>query len=382
MGQKKYKLTDQLNEQAQMSASSAHAQIMAQSVQNAHKRIVEERNAMDARGIERPLYVLVGEDHESVQHYIHHILLLDRLRADIDKLVLAYEQPYDLLSRFYRDDGKYEDNGHIINYLKDVDRQTAASVKLRFSEAENASAYFAHKVLAHNVISMMAQKPGWNFVGSDVSYDCDEIIESDDPNARRAMAAAGEDDCGLCHVSTAEGMHIRNAHMAMTLQDAAKKTGAAVVVQLCGIAHLNGDYEDNRPEWGLAQTLKKAGAHVLVLPLETESFVMPEVGLTQDSIEKCTLPIGPYAEYDPRFALSTKRNDNAQDNIMRSKAEEARYINQQLHLAGCAYLALDITQYEQLKKIYDADIDYLFRDVDVHFYGAPRLERKKLAPSL
>ncbi len=357
------------------------AQSLNKSVARAHDAILARRAEMDATGqLDKPLFVLIGEDHESVQHYLHHMVLLDRLAQYPKSLAIAYEQPYDLLARFYRDNGAYEPNRQLVHYMNDVDRDTAVSVKLRFSAVDNFSAYFAHKALAHTVVNVMDAHLDARFIGSDISYDSDELIETEDMRAADSLRRAGLDANEMYHISSPEGIHARNQHMARYLLDETRRYPASIVLQFCGIAHLNGDGDENRAEWGLAQILKAQGADVLIMPLKTESFVMPETGLAQDDIVKCKLPIGPYAEYDPRFELSTKyAAASVMPNIMRSKAQEAYYINQQLYLAGEKHLALAIDDYEALKNIYGADVAKLYKTIDRSFYG---IEDKKLAPAI
>ncbi len=334
------------------------AKAIMQSVARAHDKIATKRATMDAQGKgDAPLYLLVGEDHESLQHYLHHILLLDSLKTMGRHISVAYEQPYDLLARFYNPDRSYLDNPTIVNGLLQADQKTALSLKLRFYQAENPAAYFAHKSLAHYVLQSFANGDDVSFISSDISYDCDEIIECADPKARSAIALCGEDPDGLFHIASPEGMKIRNAHMATMLQQRAQACQAGLSVQFCGKAHINGDMTDNAPEHGLAQRLKAMGGEVLALSLLTDEFTMPRQGLGEDEIIECQTPLGPRAEYNPYFALTTRKEHKAHnDNVLRSKPEEAAYLQSYLAQFGMGDSILDIKKYEMLKEQYCADM--------------------------
>lgn len=312
---------------------------------------------------DQPLFILAGEDHESSQHYLHHILLLESLKSIGRHTAIAYEQPYDLLARFNTEGRGYEPRPDILAALVLADQQSALSLKLRFYEAENPFAYFAHKTLAHYVLQRFAAGDDVSFISSDVSYDADEIIEYVDPKALAAIQSCGEDPSEMYYLASAQGMKIRNAHMATLLRERSHDTNAALCVQFCGKAHINGDFADNAPKHGLAQQLKLMGADVLALSLQTDEFTMPQQGLTQQEIIECNTPHGPLAAYDPRFSLTTRKPEGEAGDELRTKSAEADYLEHHLTQFGMHNSILDIDKYESLKAQYRADVQAQYEKI-------------------
>jgi len=340
------------------------ARAIMRSVAGALAKISAKRQTMDAQGkTDAPLYLLVGEDHESLQHYLHHILFLDALKTMGRHISIAYEQPYDLLARFYNADRSYMHDPAILNTLLQADQQTALSLKLRFYQAENPIAYFAHKTLAHYVLQCFAKGDDISFISSDISYDGDEIITYEDPKARTAAALCGEDPDDMFHIASPQGMKIRNAHMATMLQQRAAARHAGLSVQFCGKAHVNGDLTDNAPNDGLAQRLKSMGGEVLVLSLLTDEFTMPCQGLAEDEIITCQTPLGPRAEYNPYFSLTTRKEHKGHNNALHSKPEEAAYLKNYLTQFDLDEDVLDIETYEALKEEYRTEVQNYFENI-------------------
>tara|TARA_R110002126_G_scaffold3263_1_gene18496 strand:+ start:191508 stop:192536 length:1029 start_codon:yes stop_codon:yes gene_type:complete len=323
-----------------------------------------KRADMDSTGRQgKPLFILAGEDHESSQHYLHHILLLEALKSVGRHTAIAYEQPYDLLARFYTQGREYEMRPDILAALVKADHESALSLKLRFYEAENPFAYFAHKTLAYYVLQRFAAGDDLSFISSDVSYDGDEIIEYADPKAVAAMQLCLESPNDMFHLSSPQGMKVRNTHMATFLHQRAYDTDAALCIQFCGKAHINGDFKDNAPKDGLAQNLKRMGADVLALSLQTDAFAMPHQGLSSAEVVECNMPLGPVVEYDPRFTLTTRKPDTLNSGELRSKTAEAAYLEDHLMQFGMHSSILDIDKYETLKVQYRADVQAQYEKI-------------------
>tara|TARA_R110002124_G_scaffold287216_1_gene471505 strand:+ start:197432 stop:198601 length:1170 start_codon:yes stop_codon:yes gene_type:complete len=343
-------------------AIDGDAALMQNSAANAGQYILNMRKDMDNSGRRgEPLIILVGEDHESTQHYLHHMLLLEALKPLAGNLMIAYEQPHDLLARFYAVNNALTMTSTIANSLEELDSKTALSLKLRFYGADNPYAYFAHKTLAHYILERFNEGDDLSFVGTDIAYDSDEIIDYNNQDAVDSIAACGANSQDLISIHDPVGMKIRNHHMARTLRNQALAQNASIVVQFCGKAHLNGNASHHDPKYSLSQYIKKSGGQICVLPLNTEGFVMPHNDLQSHEVVPCHTPNGPVAEYDPRFKLTSKVDERpVQDNKLLSKKQEAFYIAEKLEMFNLSEYALDLGQYEALKRKYRRDVEQCF----------------------
>jgi hypothetical protein len=358
----------------------ADAAMMQESATYAGQRILSMRNNLDARGgCEEPLLVLVGEDHESTQHYLHHILLLEAIEPFMGNVMIAFEQPHDLLSRFYAMNNPLKIPSNISQGIEGIDSKSALSLKLRFYGADNPYAYFAHKTLAHYILERFKQESKLSFVGTDIAYDSDEIIDYNSQQAIDSITACGGDPLDLISIHDPIGMKIRNHHMAETLRSQAQERNASIVIQFCGKAHLNGNANKHTPENSLSRYLKKAGSQICVLPLNTDGFIMPSDNLYPDEVVACHTPNGPVAEYDPRFELTSKQDDRpVQRNRLLSKKQEALYIAQKLEMFDLSHYALDLERYESLKYEYRDEVEQDFRQLLSHHQGVKSTQGLKL----
>jgi hypothetical protein len=348
----------------------ADAAMMQNSATYAGQRILSMREDLDARGgREEPLVVLVGEDHESTQHYLHHILLLEAIKPFMGNVMIAFEQPHDLLSRFYALNNSLNISSKISRALDDIDSKSALSLKLRFYGAENPYAYFAHKTLTHYILERFKQKDNLFFSGTDIAYDSDEVIDYNSQQATESIIACDANPLDEISIHGPTGMRIRNHHMARTLKRHAQDKQASIVVQFCGKAHLNGNRNMHAPAESLSQNLKKIGTQICVLPLNTDGFVMPSDNLYADEVVACRTPSGPVAEYDPRFKLTDKTNDRSgHKGKLLSKKQEALYIAEKLEMFDLSRYALDLAHYDSLKCEYRDDVEREFR----HLLTGPR----------
>jgi hypothetical protein len=359
----------------------ADVAMMQDSASYAGQHILSMRENLDARGgREEPLVVLVGEDHESTQHYLHHILLLEAIKPFMGNVMIAFEQPRDLLSRFYALSNSLNISSKISQALDDIDSQSALSLKLRFYGADNPYAYFAHKTLTHYILERFKQKDNLFFSGTDIAYDSDEIIDYNSKQATESIIACDADPLDEISIHSLIGMKIRNHHMARRLRHQSQDKEASIVVQFCGKAHLNGNINKHAPADSLSQNLKKIGTQICVLPLNTDGFVMPSDNLYADEIVACRTPSGPVAEYDPRFKLTDKTDDSSghKDKLL-SKKQEALYIADKLEMFDLSRYALDLAHYESLKCEYRDDVEREFRQLLTGPRSASRSHEFKLS---
>lgn len=229
------------------------------------RAILDRRRALDAGGqYDTPLAVILGESHDSPAHLASQMIILDQLsgwhKAEAAKkpgtspVILCHELEHSSLAQLY---------GHLTNraatpeirarlIADDPQGKIAAKTYLGFFalfRCDFSKVALIRSAIAHQVLNFM----------TDCEKDGD-LLSTSDPDTQAAIASCGLGSAAPGLIS-AEGVWVRNDHMAKKSLSHAREHGARIILQQCGNAHVVG-LENHKTGQVVYETEKKPCRHV------------------------------------------------------------------------------------------------------------------------
>lgn len=223
----------------------ADAAATLDSATQAVKLILARRQELDRAGrADSPLVVLAGEQHTVPAHYIHHMLVLKGLLAAGQKIAVGEERPRNDLSRlFFSVAGRLPDPSGM-EEIRRLDSGGALSLKSGISFSNKWAGYSSF------LLCLFLLRRGVAFRHVDAAETVREggsFIDSSDSLAAQSLQACSSTVAGKdVDAHSAEGIHVRNDHMARRIRELAEDSGARIVFLRCGGAHvagISGHYE-------------------------------------------------------------------------------------------------------------------------------------------
>jgi hypothetical protein len=305
-------------EDVRLSADSALAQISA------------KRAALDKAGrANETLFVLLGEEHTTLSHKLHHLALLERIRQNFEGVVLSFEMPHDYA---------YQDNAHYITRSKHKFSQSQhgeANLKSTIEKFTPIFACYASEVLNKYSLSA-AQSGAFHCAYTDASWRLSDYqLNISDLSTLFSIKACGY-DAGTIDYCTPEGTHVRNHHMHKSLTRFARDNKSRIAIQICGGAHVNGIEGEHSHTKGLA-ALFRAKAQPFVASFYEGGEYGSDKELAKGEVLRLAALQGPLAIYDADNAAIAENDGSDMIDLKQEKA----YFDAALNALNLGHLAQD-----------------------------------------
>jgi hypothetical protein len=260
-------------------------QRLLSSAQEAARAILARRAEMDRAGLQdQPLIVLASESHDKPGHAAFRMLVAEIL-SHAEKIAVAHEERHNALDvLFSRERGMERPDTAQSAALHALDRDGSLSLKGLIGTPSvdwnttatlpDVRAMELHHLLAGGIpfrctdaaTARMQPLTYEEMLGArDYSKQFD--LDMNDSSTATAIRACFNDTAREeLTVFTAAGVAVRNLHMARSVLDLATDSGARIVIQQCGNAHVRGDAENDVPvSQSLIAKLKGMGAAVMAM---------------------------------------------------------------------------------------------------------------------
>ncbi len=229
---------------AELRNTNEEAAHILHNVITAYNAIIQRKQQLTKQGDNKPLYVLLGEQHDSVSQKIAGTLLIKCLsethyaeNAPADAahkpIVAALEHPITIKSPTPLND----ERGN-----KVICSQSAANID--------------HLLNAHFSKNTPLTMKYFQMALSSMQHRLTTIFSDVARHDNRTLNLPNHADDGI-DPRNEKGLHIRNKHMSAALQKEALKHDAPLAIQVCGQAHVNGG-EFCCQKYGLANIYKSA----------------------------------------------------------------------------------------------------------------------------
>lgn len=208
------------------------------SATKAVSKILARRRELDANGQrDKPLVVLAGESHVESATALHHLLLLKKLRPTEPSTIFTYEFAHDF-DRGVANELKIDTS----KFNPEEKSRWLLSIYLDFFSVTFAR--YAKKVLFNYVLQKDIP-----FRATDTSMR-NHHLNGADPSTRDSLNACSPrwhswlrtifaDRSGPSALED-KGLHARNHHIVKSSLAFGEETGARIIVQHCGYAHITG----------------------------------------------------------------------------------------------------------------------------------------------
>ncbi len=229
--------------------------------------------------VDRPLFVLIGENHYMPSHRIAAWLVARALKEQGVSLAVGIEQPH-----------------NTIDYMLPPGLLTRASFFLKPSEYNRKSlcqTVIREKRSEESPVSKMYVNTLFLEGGYAVSLidaastQLHYLDQGDSLTFRHINQGINKKICSNIHVAEKDGLYVRNLFMKERMKEQAFAAGADIFIVICGIAHVAGFAEKDEPgdkapyNQSIASLCRQEGMQVLTLPLLTRQ--VPEAAIPSES---------------------------------------------------------------------------------------------------
>jgi hypothetical protein len=239
-----------------------HAARIKDSAVRAAAAILERRAVMDRTGREdQVLAVAAGEIHYAPAHHIHHMAVLDALSRET-KVAFGYECRHNIVPEGFSELRNENPTEAALAHLRERDRDGGLSLKTCLTYAEN----YADQARFALLRFVLNRRIPARF--TDVAMIDGQTLDAGDPSTAGAMQSCLRRVPADLGVTAANGMYVRNRHMAETGIGYAQDIGANILLQQCGVSHVIGDpHYGYQARHSLSAQFKAAGAAVIAMPV-------------------------------------------------------------------------------------------------------------------
>ncbi len=235
---------------------------------------------------DKPLILMLGEDHYVLSHPVIQMLVLKKLKDHGVDIAFGKEFEHNNLAKnFYRKVKGVQEKESLSAFIAENDLNGSLSLKSYIAFGNFVSNAYSHKTLLNFILK---EKIPNRF---NDTATIGTQLNNDDPQTKRAIKDLYpeniEDDL---NVREAQAIHIRNHMMVQNAIAHTKKTRPRVYVQHCGAAHLIGSKKDQfLYQHSLTTLFKDMGYSVLVVPLlrrtlDGKNLVPPDYNLEDKEI--------------------------------------------------------------------------------------------------
>lgn len=216
---------------------------------------------------DKPLFVVLGEDHFVAAHQVLHMLVLKKL-ADLNpalSLAVSLELQHNTLSKVFNHSAPGAEITEPLNDPGGVNSLRAQIATVRTFGAD----------LSHKMSQCFLLKSGIPVHFNDTAVKFEDKISldiTDDPTQQAVKTIPHDDPDDEIEALSETGFYIRNYFMVKNAQRHADRTDADIHIQICGESHVAG-YVFNHP-YSKSQTslLNQDGCHVLAIPVSSELY--------------------------------------------------------------------------------------------------------------